>query len=90
MPGCTVPLSVVLPYWQHGHRSALDDFFNLVDLVVFLTQGLQSTHSVSKKLDDAIGLELAFTDDFGGKKKDEESDGLNGDLEAKNGKHWIT
>jgi len=83
VPGCTVPLSVVLPYWQHSHRSALDDFLDLIDLVVVFAQGLQSTHSVGKELDDTVGLELALTDDLGGKEKDKESDGLDGDLDAK-------
>lgn len=83
MPGYTVRLSVVLPYWQHSHCSALDDFLDLIDLVIFLTKGLQSTHSVGKELNDTIGLELALTDDLGGKEKNKESDGLNGDLDAK-------
>jgi hypothetical protein len=83
MPGCTVHLKVVLPHWQQYHGSTADDLFDLLKPVIFFTQRLQSTHSVGKELNDTIGLELALTDDLGGKEKNKESDGLNGDLDAK-------
>jgi hypothetical protein len=77
-------LEVILRYAQLYHRDSIPKkFLDLFDLVVFLTKGLQSTHSVGKELNNTIGLELALTDDLGGKEKNKESDGLNGDLDAK-------
>jgi hypothetical protein len=84
MPGCTVTLEVILRYAQLYHRDSIPKkFLDLIDLVIFLTKGLQSTHSVGKELNDTVGLELALTNDLGGKEEKEEGDGLNGDLDAK-------
>ncbi len=65
-----------------------DRIFDLLDLIVFRTEGLQRVNSVEDQLNDAIRLQLARSDDFRSQKESKEGKRFVGNFKTKNSKHW--
>ena len=63
---------------------------NLIKLIVFLTEGLERVNSIQKKLNDAILLEFAGTDNFGTNKKGKKGEGFVRNFKSEKGKHLIS
>jgi hypothetical protein len=58
-------------------------------LIVFLTEGLERVNSIQKKLNNAILLEFAGSDNFGTKKKNKKGEGFVRNFKSEKGKHVI-
>ena len=65
-----------------------DGIFDLLDLVVFRTEGLQGVNSIQDELNNAIGLEFAGSNNFGTNKQSKEGKSFVGNFKTKNSKHW--
>ena len=67
----------------------MNDTTDSIDLIVFLTERLQTVDQGRQKLDEAIRFEFAVTNDFTSNEQHKKANGLNRDLGAKNGKHDV-
>lgn len=65
-----------------------DGIFDLLDLVVFRTEGLQRVNSIQDELNNAVGLKFAGSNNFGANKQGKEGKSFVGNFKTKNSKHW--
>ena len=60
-----------------------------MDGFVFLTEGLERVNSIQKKLNDAVFLKFASTDNFRDNKEGKKGEGFVRNFKSEKGKHWF-
>jgi hypothetical protein len=60
---------------------------NLINLIVFLTEGLEGINSIQKKLNDAILLEFASSNGFRPEEQSKKGEGFVRNFDSEKGKH---
>jgi hypothetical protein len=69
--------------------SSFEEILSLFKGVVFLTEGLKGINSIQKKLNDAILLEFAGSNNFRTNKEGKKGEGFVRNFKSEKGKHWF-
>lgn len=62
--------------------------FDLLDFVIFRTEGLKGFNSIKNELNNAIRFKFAVTNNFRSQKKSQEGKSFVGNFKTKKSKHW--
>jgi hypothetical protein len=63
---------------------------NLINLIVFLTEGLKRVNSVQKNLNNAILFKFAGSNGFRTKEQNKKGEGFVRNFNSEKGKHWFS